>query len=378
MGTQENQTTSDLLNVDIDSIVKSGIRSSKQRKKKIYIISTLLVIILLLLIYPVYRIYKGVSLCNSEVYTSLKDETERNLSSASDNVSFEYNFIKDAIVISNSIPNITVSSFDSITPEFFASWGTLCESVNTSTSIYQETLSNSGYAVDVVATLYDETNSQELFISENGVTSYNYLDMENVKSKMYETLYTNIVSFVEAEEYTEANDYWERESGPEYYTDEYKDLNDYVYYAKGMAEYIEGQEISLADILENLEMVSPNFKDTSTVIRTISDLRSSLNGTYSSESYTLTISNESADFQYKKPESDYYNSILNSLYEFQNFTATLDKQVIEEGVLKEVHGTGYLISVGADDITISPTANGVVVSYGGDWVDANGTYERIS
>ena len=126
--------------------------------------------------FSIHYLIQAKNIVNSDVYTNLRAQTFINLSSVADNISFEYDKKDNAIEISSSIPNIRTTSFNYASLEFYTSWSTLCRTINTSTGTYQEAFSASGYDVDVVNTLYDETNTQVLFVSVNGETVYNYAD----------------------------------------------------------------------------------------------------------------------------------------------------------------------------------------------------------
>ena len=146
---------------------------SRRNNKVIVLIALILVAISA---FSIHYLIQAKNIVNSDVYIDLRAQTFQNLSSAASNISFEYNKKDNAIEISSSIPSIRTTSFSYASLEFYTSWSTLCRTINTSTEIYQEAFSASGYDVDVVNTLYDETNTQVLFVSVNGETVYNYAD----------------------------------------------------------------------------------------------------------------------------------------------------------------------------------------------------------
>ena len=301
----KERTAADLLGTDLNAIVAAGKQTGKRKRNKIIGLFFVVLILCAGVVAIAYQIYcakmepvyqealeafesqdyetasalfqqtenykdsseklEAIELLTSHIYSEFQQAVTNALTTLGHETNISYDVAKQLLFIDDHIPDITSADLDDLTPELFAAWVPLCETVDTMTENWSSAFANTGYVVDCCVKIYDKEDV-EIYESKNGTTVFNYIDIVASESEMYAAMYAQIVAFVDDGDYQEAVDYWNSLS--DYYTDEYEDLQDYVKYAEGLSIYL-SEDTDLEAALAVLETVTPGFRDVDTYIEEI-------------------------------------------------------------------------------------------------------------
>lgn len=123
-------------------------------------------------------------------------------------------------------------------------------------------------------------NDDVLFRSINGETDYRAWSMEGVdEEKIYEEIYSTVVSLVDNGNYQQAYDYIAENWIAYDELLDYKDLYDYCWYAYALVEHTQDNPLASSDI-EHISKISADFKDSDTKLAGIRNANSLLGTTW--------------------------------------------------------------------------------------------------
>lgn len=412
-----NDTTKKLLDVDLDAVVEAGNITHKAKKRK----AILFTAVGLLLALCAFLAFWGISVARtrsiyqtavtaldqknyseacqlfqsiidykdceqrvfeleyiqSDEYSVLKDSMIDSMSDSGFEAEIYYDFNTHAIVQKTNTKDLTEKDFVNITPSFFAAWANTLQAMDDTSEALYSVLDGSEYDIGAILRVYDETGTYLIYESTNGSGTFCCIDYDATKKAMYETVYKEMKQLVDSNNYEDAYNYWLELAG--FYSDAYNDLQDYANYALALEQYHTTGTVPLKSMLDRLENVSPEFKDTQRYIDEISAIKNSIEGKYIKNDgvyiCTLTIEDNQITWDFKPEEES--EGVVGDIEMFNasmyNASASIENYVLEDGKVSNIIPdviSGVFLDEEAIEINFTP--NGITIDGVG-----NTNYEYI-
>lgn len=280
----------------------------------------------------------------SLTYASLQVSIQEAFAQTNSKVFFSYDWENKTVMQNNLLEDLGAANFEELIPDTFIAWEQVCTAINASSAACYEANVADDYDVNWTINVYG--NDEELlYTATNGVTEFNYVDLDAVKEEFYETVYSNIVEAVEQGNFPEAVSFWNNFNATEAFSLDYKDLSDYYYYAGAMEAYRSTEVVSLSAAMENFEKVSAGFKDVDSCVEEISAMLEAVDGEYQYQNgkytHTLTIDGGKIVFvhdqgPYLVPERYSTSNAAASAEKLLGYVYTEPSYVVQNGTIKEM------------------------------------------
>ena len=222
----------------------------------------------------------------SEAYESIQNE----IINETENLCSQYNISfqpsEKVLIVNCQLPENWQDSVLSPNVEFFNYLVSIENTFCSLSNVINKTAENSNFQITNIINL-NNSNGEVLYSVKDGIVIPETAEFyNNVKTKLIEPIYNQMVSLVEAGKYQEACDYWSSNNQNGHFDlGDYADLSDYYYYAFALKDYIKKERftprelIDIDDIFE--KKISSDFKDAPHYREILFEIVSNVIGEYS-------------------------------------------------------------------------------------------------